>query len=253
MASASTIPPTHVGTHRFQQDEGDLDPMEFPELNEGSDEWELISKPPPPRPAQVTFDSKIGRDRSNSNPKTLFHSQSSPNLGEYVIESSESSNCSENEDDDEQDAAATTKKKNKAAADDASSTFSMVSGPPSVNSIWSSRISFKDALLKKGEPGIPEDSTTTTTKRQHSRRIRKVKPKFVVAEVVPMKHAKSTGDLLSLDEEEVLGETDAHEYYSRKELGSLGRKNGKKQRPDEAKRLQITMNKKNLQRAQQGR
>ena len=91
----------------------------------------------------------------------------------------------------------------------------------------------------------------------HHQRIRKVKPKFVVTQVVPIKHAHSTGDLQSMihhaDDDEILGDTDAHEYYSRKAQGSLGRKNGQKIRPDEAKRLQMTLNKKNLQRARQSR
>ena len=59
---------------------------------------------------------------------------------------------------------------------------------------------------------------------------------------------------LAEDDEEILGDTDAHEYYSRKLQGSMGRKNGLKQRPDEAKRLQITMAKKDMQRqSQKGR
>ncbi len=49
-----------------------------------------------------------------------------------------------------------------------------------------------------------------------------------------------------------MGETDAHDYYSRKAQGAMGRKNGLKIRPDEAKRLQITMAKKDMQRQRQG-
>ena len=65
---------------------------------------------------------------------------------------------------------------------------------------------------------------------------------------------KSCGDLLSLvhEDEEVLGETDAEEYYGRKSAGAQGRRNGLKTRPDEAKRLQITMAKKQMQRQRQG-
>jgi hypothetical protein len=76
--------------------------------------------------------------------------------------------------------------------------------------------------------------------------------------------AKSTGDLRALDdghhynnnnnnnnnyiEDDVLGETDAQLYYNLKAQGELGRRNGRKQRPDEAKRLEITMAKKSMQR-----
>lgn len=237
MASASTIPPTLVGTHTFQPDQGEPDPIEFPELHPKEDEWELV---PPP---QVKFE--LTDSQQNSNPKALLHSQSSPNLRDYVIEESESEN--------EEDKEASTAQPN--GHDDASSSFTLVSGPPSVNSIWSSRISFKDVLLKKDEAPstIPGRERKQETKK-HLPRIKKVKPKFIVAAVTPMKHAKSTGDLSKfLNDDDVMGDTDAHEYYSRKAQGSLGRKNGRKLRPDEKKRLEITMNKKNLQRAQQGR
>jgi hypothetical protein len=257
MASASTIPPTHVGTHSFRQDEAeDPDPMEFPGLHPKEDEWELVSS------SQVKFElaeSQVSQNSQNSNPKKMLHSQSSPNLGDYVID--EESLDSENSEYDEAAASKAT-----TTQDDASSSFSLVSGPSSVHSIWSSRISFKDALLKKDESSctIPEDQeqqqerSNTKKKHAHLRRIRKVKPKFEVVSVTPVQtsiqHAKSTGDLSKLLEadDEIMGDTDAHEYYSRKAQGSLGRKNGRKQRPDEAKRLEITMEKKNLQRAQQG-
>lgn len=65
------------------------------------------------------------------------------------------------------------------------------------------------------------------------------------------------GNLRALDHiqeahDEVLGDTDAGDFYSRKAQGALGRKNGQKIRPDEAKRLQMTMAKKNLQKQQRG-
>ena len=49
----------------------------------------------------------------------------------------------------------------------------------------------------------------------------------------------------------ILGETDAELFYNRKAQGRLGRTNGKKIRPDEKKRLQMTMAKKNDQRQRQ--
>lgn len=50
----------------------------------------------------------------------------------------------------------------------------------------------------------------------------------------------------------VLGETDAMDYYQRKEHGSRSISNKKKERPDEAKRREIIMYKKEVQRRQNG-
>lgn len=100
-------------------------------------------------------------------------------------------------------------------------------------------------------------------------RRKKIKPRLVVS---PIKRcARSTGDLRSLviheeeeghsgglgsmavhEEEEILGASDAMEYYNRKSHGSKGRANGKKIRPDEAKRKEMIIHKKNAQRKAQG-
>jgi hypothetical protein len=50
----------------------------------------------------------------------------------------------------------------------------------------------------------------------------------------------------------VLGDTDAMDYYQRKEHGSRSISNKKKERPDEAKRREIIMYKKDVQRRQNG-
>lgn len=264
MASC-TIPPSHVGTHSFQHDAGEPDVSEYPRLRLADaqiteDDWEMVpDKAPASPPPQVKFEltkSQVVRqdelqeqqqpkseETYKVNPKCLLHSQSSPNLRDYTIEESDSDSEFEHVE-------------AQVSQDDASSDYSLVSGPPSVNSIWSSRISFKDALLKKEDEdapaSIPENSADAPSKKPHGQRIKKIKPKFVVQEVTPMKHAKSMGDLSKLDEDDVMGDTDAHEYYSRKAQGSLGRRNGRKQRPDEKKRLEMSMNKKNAQRARQG-
>ena len=60
------------------------------------------------------------------------------------------------------------------------------------------------------------------------------------------------GGVIHEEEDEVLGDTDAQEYYNRKSHGSKGRANGLKIRPDEAKRKDIIMHKKNAQRRAQG-
>ena len=52
-------------------------------------------------------------------------------------------------------------------------------------------------------------------------------------------------------EGDVLGDTDAMDYYHRKDHGSKSTSNKKKERPDEAKRREIIMHKKELQRKKQ--
>jgi hypothetical protein len=134
--------------------------------------------------------------------------------------------------------------------DDASGSFAMVSGPGSVMSM-SSTFSFRDAILSPGAVTSAEDEQGAGTALKIRPRPR-VKPRFVVKK--PMKRcAKSTGDLTSLviqEEEEVIGASDAMEFYHRKALGVQTRKNGLKLRPDEAKRKQIILNKKSLQKSE---
>lgn len=155
----------------------------------------------------------------------------------------------------------------------ASSSIVMVSGPPSVNSsqsVWSSKISFRDAILKE-QTQETKDEENLQQQQAKSPRAMKKKPKFVVKAI--RRCSKSTGDLQSLariaenedhygggggggggdpyNEDLIMGETDAQLYYNQKAQGKLGRKNGRKVRPDEAKRLQITMAKKDDQRQRQ--
>eukprot|EP00535_Pseudo-nitzschia_heimii_P006572 CAMPEP_0197177088 /NCGR_PEP_ID=MMETSP1423-20130617/2813_1 /TAXON_ID=476441 /ORGANISM="Pseudo-nitzschia heimii, Strain UNC1101" /LENGTH=259 /DNA_ID=CAMNT_0042626579 /DNA_START=254 /DNA_END=1033 /DNA_ORIENTATION=- len=153
----------------------------------------------------------------------------------------------------------------------ASSSMVMVSRPPSVilsQSSWSGtlKISFRDAIMKEKDEEVEGQDTTgkgEEGKVQQPKIVRK-KPTFVVK---PIRRFSSTGDLQSLarivengdsqgdndpyNKDLVVGDTDAELYYSRKAQGKLGRKNGRKIRPDEAKRLQITMDKKDAQRQRQ--
>lgn len=55
----------------------------------------------------------------------------------------------------------------------------------------------------------------------------------------------------TIHEEEVLGETDAMDFYHRKAKGGSNRSNGMKLRPDEKKRKEWIISKKNAQRAKQ--
>ena len=53
------------------------------------------------------------------------------------------------------------------------------------------------------------------------------------------------------NESDIMGDTDAMDFYHRKEKGSKGTSNKKKIRPDEAKRKEISMHKKEMQRQKQ--
>lgn len=110
--------------------------------------------------------------------------------------------------------------------------------------------SFRDAILSPSKE-TPDEKKDDSAPQEQTRPKQKIKPKFVVT---PIKRcSKSTGDLRSLviHEDEVLGESDAMDYYHRKAMGASGRINSLKIRPDEAKRKSITMYKKQQQRQQQ--
>lgn len=112
------------------------------------------------------------------------------------------------------------------------------------------RTSFRDAILSQSTEPSDEKKESEAAKNPVTRQ-KKIKPKIVVT---PIKRcSRSTGDLQSLviHEDEVLGESDAMDYYHRKAMGASGRVNSLKTRPDEAKRLSITLSKKHAQRQQQ--
>jgi len=138
--------------------------------------------------------------------------------------------------------------------------------------------SFKDVMMLNAEAKQKEKEEKTlklktlkeNMRKEAAKRRKEAKPRIVVN---PIKRCtKSTGDLRSLvciheDEEEegfgcgggmtihedaVLGETDAAEFYFRKSKGCMNRTNGGKIRPDEAKRRDLIIAKKNAQRAAQG-
>lgn len=134
------------------------------------------------------------------------------------------------------------------------SSLSVVHGPQSVISLSSSTevFTFKDAILKNKEVSQEEPiEQQSPTKRVSPRRT--IKPRFVVTPI--KRSAKSTGDLPSLvedDQDDAQDDANA-EFYSRKNVGARSRSNGLKLRPDEAKRKQMIVNKKNIQRAANAR
>lgn len=236
MAKNSEVPPTNIVEAAPEQDA----PEHWPSLDSAgtkkNEEWEMVP-PEPATAAQVTFDVDAIHI-TNDNPHFLKHCQSLPDFLNYQVE----------EDDSEEESAV--------MIEDSSIMSASVVMVPSPDNFASSfaKVSFKDAILSKSDHGSKQNDAALNGSEPKPSKLRKVKPKFVVT---PIKRCvRSTGDLKALgrqmnDEDDILGDSDAHEFYSRKAHGSSTRQNGMKTRPDEAKRLQMTMAKKNLQRERQ--
>lgn len=230
MATISEVPPTNIA--EATPDEQDA-PEHWPSLDSAGT-WEMVPPEPAAAAAQVTFDVDAIHI-TNDNPHCLKHCQSLPDFMNYQAE----------EEDSEEESAVMIEDSSIMSA-----SVVMVPSPNNLNSSFA-KVSFKDAILSKSDH--ESKPALNGSEPKHSK-VRKVKPRFVVT---PIKRCvRSTGDLKALgrqlnDEDDVLGDSDAHEYYSRKAHGSSTRQNGMKTRPDEAKRLHMTMAKKNLQRAGQ--
>lgn len=256
---ASSVAPQHLLGHEHklhsvqtdQKNEHGESPAEdhpstWPSLSsQENDDWEVV--PNAPLSPVVTFDPAAiisEKNPSQQNPKILHHCASSPDFRHLTLAE---------DDDDESDVLM------KDESSMASSAV-MVSGPSSVWSVSSNRLSFRDAILQnKGDQQPMKDSQKDELKKPK----KALKTRFVVVKpdaqtsVGLRRNTRSMGNLRALDhiqedhDQEVLGETDADHYYSRKAQGALGRKNGQKIRPDEAKRLQMIMTKKSAQRQRQ--
>jgi len=138
--------------------------------------------------------------------------------------------------------------------------------------------SFKDIILLKAKEQEKEEMNKRIqvklreekSRQDMLKRKKAMKPKLVLSPIT--RCSKSTGDLRSLvcinededicdfngckstineDEEQILGETDAMEFYHQKSRGRSNRSNGMKIRPDEAKRKKMIIDKKNMQRRSQ--
>ncbi|GKZ00078.1 hypothetical protein MPSEU_000961200 [Mayamaea pseudoterrestris] len=124
--------------------------------------------------------------------------------------------------------------------------FTLISTEEADAGLNGSRISFRDAILIKARNKDESDGDEALSPSRP--RIRPAK--YIVVQQSMTRCSRSTGDLQSMDSE-VMGETDAMDYYHRKALGAKGRVSGLRMRPDEMKRKEMTLNKKNLQRASQ--
>ena len=136
--------------------------------------------------------------------------------------------------------------------------------------------SFKDIIMLNAQARETKDANQKNLLQKYHDKVRADalkkrkanRPKLVVNTI--KRCTKSTGDLRSLvihedpeddgfggggggtiHEHEVLGDTDASEFYNRKNKGSISRHNGAKIRPDEAKRKEMIIHKKNAQRKAQ--
>jgi hypothetical protein len=197
-------------------------------VEEPHDDWELLGADADP--ANERQPEKVVVVETHPARK-LRHSASSPDLRHiHFLE----------------DAGEDTAEENASSKDDGSS-FAMVSGPKSIVSFSSTTISFRDAIMKGNKEGKAEEEPVAPLPVKQ----RRVKPKFVVK---PIKRCtKSTGDLLGMiheGEDDVLGDTDAMDFYHRKAAGAKNRTSGLRMRPDEAKRKAFTMSKKAMQRGQ---
>ena len=214
------------------------------ESKESEEGWELLSAESseaendvmPGEKTDAQTDEATSSMPTKANPKMLHHCNSSPDLRVFAHIFGD-----DDDDDDDDDPEEGTKE---------DSSFAMVSNVGSVVSWASGQRSFRDAFLSSPiredkEQINPEPVAPSTVPRPFR------KPKIVVQAPALMRRcSKSSPNLLGMihEDEEILGETDAGDYYYRKSKGAQGRTNGLKLRPDEAKRKAYSVNKRNLQR-----
>jgi len=261
--------------------------QDWPSLTPEKEDWEMVAPTIPggivagaARTSPiVTFDVSAlqaqgtGPDRNGTeldcHRNSLIHAQSSPDFRAWVVP---------NDDDDDDDGVEEGDTSSAVFVEEDPSFLSdlvSVSGPPSVWSMNSThnKLSFKDVLQQsKSRSAIATTCSTslhpsaqntaapskpTTTKKTSFRTttFEVVKPQSQTYVAGLKRNSQSMGNLRALDhiQEEILGDTDADLFYSQKAMGAKGRVNGQRIRPDEAKRLEITMNKKNMQRQRQQR
>jgi hypothetical protein len=228
-------------------------------LSESSDEWEHIS-------SSGTLVSKIIEETTKVpiiNRKSIHRCASTPEFSNLKDENSYVLECS----DDNVEA----------------QSKSTVAGAVLLSYVTDTSMrrvpSFKDIIMLNAQSREEDEKKKKELLQQNQNKMREEalkkrkanRPKLVVS---PIKRCtQSTGNLRSLvihedqeedtygggggaiiHENEVLGDSDATEFYDRKKKGSLNRHNGSKFRPDEAKRKDMIIHKKNAQRkAQEGR
>jgi len=229
---------------------------------ESSDEWENLSSSEPlvSENSEETTKVSIPRKKHIINKASFHRCASTPEFSNLQDEDSYVLDCSTDTSVDAQSLS---------TVDDAvllSHTKSSMKKIPS----------FKDIIMLNAQARETEDAKKKNLLNKHHDKVRAdalkkrkaTRPKLVVNTI--KRCTKSTGDLRSLviyedpeddgfgvgsggtiHEHEVLGDTDAIEFYNRKHKGSVSRHNGAKIRPDEAKRKEMIIHKKNAQRKAQ--
>jgi len=200
--------------------------------------------------------------------RILKHCESSPNFGSFYFEEEETEESPnfvelENENDTKSVSTAMTDLSH-VVVETPVITSPNISNPNTIGGglVKVHRVpSFKDAILlnaqevQKERLEVQKQQEEATLNSMKQKR-RMGKTRFVVKEI--KRCSKSTPDLSSLAqvvEDEQLGATDSPDYYARKSFGYVARKNGLKLRPDEAKRKEFSIYKRDAQRMQtkQGR
>lgn len=243
-----------------------------PNLTTDNDEWEFVSED-----SSNSSSHDDGRIESLSmNPKILHHCASTPDLNHY-----ESSYPKEDEEEASFDHCSMGVDAQSVVSESSHVLVSHTEKP------LTRRVpSFKDAILLNVQETKREEADAAK-RREHAQRMlrkealaKRSKPRLVVKPVVAkmtQRNSRSTGDLNSLlhsyatihehddecyggggggfaavqEDEEIMGDTDAQDFYAQKSKGGSSRANSKKIRPDEAKRLDIILHKKEEQRRKQ--
>lgn len=242
---------------------------EWPSLNCRQDEWELLEQEEVEeeealertRVKEDSFEVIIEADTlpSTTGSRHLRHCNSSPNLSSLPDATATGTYCQS------PPTGAKTIFLASVLENEEESSFAMVSGPSSVwtsASTTSNGLNFRNAILASPSSEQLDDSVLSrgvtsgvaspapTSNNNHKKcGLRKYQPRFVV---VPSptrirRCSLSTGDLPSLVLHEQEGE-DANEFYQQKSMGLSSYSVGRKQRPDEAKRRTLIIQKKERQR-----
>ena len=224
-----------------------------PTGSDNDNDWELLQQAEgePSAIEELQYSCSCDVVVVDVNPKFLHHSSSSPDLRRWSLH-----DINDNDEDEDWE---------QGTRDAESSSYAMIEEPGSVASIscssfHPSRISFRDAILARHPMPHRDDGGGQPPAPRSELRKPRARPRYVVRPI--RRCTKSTGDLQSLaavpeddgdgtdPDRDVLGAADASDFYHRKALGAKGRANGLKIRPDELKRKQFALQRKEMQRRQ---
>lgn len=220
----------------------EMNDHEWPSLKQPHkrDEWELLDPDEhdhAPEEHNLSGDSsfEVVIEADIPSPRRLHHSNSSPNLSSSTILKSP------------------VREHNLGAVmeDEEESSFAMVSSPPSVwtatSTTTTGNLNYRNAILAATSEETTTAEEPVTSPRSKKNGLRKFQPRIVVVPTPPRMRrcSRSTGDLptLMLDDQET-----ANEFYQQKSMGMSSYSVGRKQRPDEMKRRNLIIQKKDRQR-----